>query len=117
MKHFFHLFFSVVLVLGILSTSNAEPQYKLEAKNFIVNSTTQWQFDIYLSRTGGGTEPYVKGQFVITYNSAILPGGGTLSTTYVAGSSGFTSSKPKYKLFKLCWWCTTVLYIHNGTIR
>jgi hypothetical protein len=83
---------SVVLLFGILSTSNAEPQYKLEAKNFILNSMTQWQFDIYLSRTGGGTEPYVKGQFVITYNSAILPGGGTLSTTYVAGSSGLPAA-------------------------
>ncbi len=76
------LFFST-----LLDQTNAQPQYQLTARNFFGITYSQFQFDIYISRTGGGTEPYVKGQFVLTYNSAILPAGGTLSMSYVAGSS------------------------------
>ncbi len=92
MKSFFYLFFSLVLFVGAISITNAQPNYTLTAKNFIANSTTQFQFDIYLSRTGGGSEPYVKGQFALIYNSAILPVGGVLSMAYVAGSSGLPTA-------------------------
>ena len=92
MKSFVHLVLSIMLFFVTLSSVNAEPLYTLTAKNFMTNSSQQFQFDIYLSRTGGGTEPYVKGQFVLTYNSAILPVGGALSMAYVAGSSGLPAA-------------------------
>ena len=88
MKSLLRVVCSVLLVLSLVSTIDAQPNYTLTAKNFILNSANQFQFDIYLSRTGGGTEPYVKGQFTLTYNSAMLPAGGVLSMAYVAGSSG-----------------------------
>jgi hypothetical protein len=85
---FLPLFFPNIFIKQI----NAQPQYTLTAKNYIPIFSTQFQFDIYLSRTGGGNENYVKGQFVLTYNSAILPVGGILSMSYVAGSSQLPAS-------------------------
>ncbi len=90
MKYLLRSVCVLLLVLSSVSIVNAQPNYTLTAKNFVVNSASEFKFDMYITRTGGGTENFVKGQFCITYNQNILPVGSstaTLSMTFLSGSS------------------------------
>ncbi len=87
LRFFLLTFFSYCLFGLSVKQAHAQPQYSVIVDNFYMSLPNQFQFDIYLSRTGGENLPYVKGQFVLTFNPAILPTGGTLSMQYISGSS------------------------------
>lgn len=84
------IFSNTIISLFLLLSNyplNAQPYYLLNATNFNFTSSNQFQFDIYLSKIGGGNQNYLYGNFVITYDPTILPSGSNLSISYISGSS------------------------------
>lgn len=62
------------------------PTYTLDLRNDLQVSSTVYEFDIYLLRTGTTTFEYASGQYGILINP-LIKNGGTISASIVAGSS------------------------------
>lgn len=78
--------FLVVLIsfLSILTKAQS-PEYLLELRNDVQVSATEYEFDIYLLRTGAIPLEYATGQYGIIVNPDIK-NGGTIIASLVAGS-------------------------------
>lgn len=66
--------------------SAQNPAYTLELRNDIQVSSSVYEFDIYLLRTGTTTFEYAQGQYGMVINS-MIKNGGTLSASIVPDSS------------------------------
>ena len=83
-----HLLFLVVILLTGFDLQAQAPTYACIAKNDTLQSQTVYQFDVYIYRTGA-TDLYLNNyqlSFQINNSAAIL-NGGTLTGSYVPGSS------------------------------
>ncbi len=87
MRFTLRLVYIVVTAFIIIGSSYAQPRYRITANNFTQTAPNQFTFEIFISKTGGTNDNYNKGQFTLTYNSAILPVGATLSMKYDSLSS------------------------------
>jgi hypothetical protein len=76
----------VLLIQFPLSIQAQNPTYLCELRNDVQVSSTVFEFDIYLLRTGATPFQYAAGQFGIIINP-LIKNGGTITTSIVAGSS------------------------------
>jgi hypothetical protein len=81
----------IVLFLIIFSSCQllSQPKYKIELRNIVQTSPTEFEFEIFISKIGGTDERYVKGQYALNYNPKILPDSTILTMAYVFSSSEF----------------------------
>ena len=78
----------IILFLNFLSFQiiAQTPSYKLELRNDVQVSNTEYEFDIYMLRTGDTEFEYASGQYGILLNNLIV-NGGTIEVTIIANSS------------------------------
>jgi hypothetical protein len=74
---------AVVALLCILSVAaNAQvPKYKCEIRNATLLSPSEYQFDIYLMRTGETPFEFAGMQMGINFNNAVIPEGAVITPT------------------------------------
>ena len=85
-KKYIFLFFACLPgLLFTLSLNGQAPTYTLELRNDVQTSPTEFEFDIFLLRTGSVPFEYAIGQYGILLNPNIK-NGGSLIATIVSGS-------------------------------
>ena len=76
-----------IFVILFSAKSDAQtPTFNLYITNEVQVSTTEYQFDIYLLRTGGTTFELANFQAGITVNPLVI-NGGTLTASVISGST------------------------------
>lgn len=85
---------SIILILSSVGVVfSANPTYTLTITNDQQIDNKNYEFDIYILRTGSTTFPFSgSSQFYINYNSAIV-NGGTLSFTILSGTCSLDASQ------------------------
>ena len=89
MKKFVLLF---LVLVGVISSYAQTPTYEYRLMNDKQVSSTVYEFDVYLKRTGSTTLEVANTQLGLNYNSAVV-NGGTLTFSIVSGMSEFLSSQ------------------------
>jgi len=85
------LFLTLLLVLSSTAVFAQLPTYQAFLKNDVQVSSTVYEFDIYLLRTGGTTFEMSGCQVGLTFNDNIR-NNGTLTATYITGTCEFSNS-------------------------
>ena len=85
-KHLFGLLWTMLLIHVSMSTQAQNPTYLCELRNDVQVSSTVFEFDIYLLRTGAIPFEYAAGQYGILINP-LIKNGGVITASIVAGSS------------------------------
>ncbi len=83
---------SLLLLVTVTSLTAQNPTYLCELRNDVQVDARTFEFDVYLLRTGATVFEYTSMQFGINVNSGML-NGGTISVTFVSGSSELNSSQ------------------------
>jgi len=81
-----------MLLVGSVSALSQNPTYQYRLMNDIQVSSTVYEFDIYLKRTGDSTLEVANTQAGLNFNGAIR-NGGTLTFSYVSGTSEFLATQ------------------------
>lgn len=81
-----------LLTLLVVTASAFAQEYALSIRNEAQTTGNTYEFDVYLQKTGATWVDYSWGQFVITFNTAIVRPGGVLYFTFVPGSSQLTTA-------------------------
>jgi hypothetical protein len=74
-----------ILAVLLLGLQSARAQYQMSLENDVTVDTKTYEFDVII-RSTSGTINLTSYQFFLTYNAAIV-NGGTLSFTYIGGTS------------------------------
>lgn len=85
-KHLFGLLWALLIIHVSMRTQAQNPTYLCELRNDAQVSSTVYEFDIYLLRTGAFPFEYAAGQFGILINP-LIKNGGAITASIVAGSS------------------------------
>ena len=84
-KSYFLYITTFLTLFFIVPVSAQTPSYTLELRNDAQVSATEYEFDIYLLRTGTDQFEYAQGQFGILVNPDII-NGGSIAVSVVSGS-------------------------------
>lgn len=88
----YKLIAATILLAGIIvGVTQAQPTIKFKAMNETLVDGNTVRFDIYVENTGTDSASYLYSQSYVNYNAVVL-NGGTVSCTYVTGSSQLPAS-------------------------